>query len=219
MASERRAAVGPRTGAVLACGLIVLAGCSAEDGAARPEPGASVSGESTPSESAAGEPSATGPVEEPPSSTGPDPSVTTVAPNVESTADRSEAPPADVIRVVRVDVAPPDEDGAERIVIDTAGGTPGYRLRYVDAVRIDGEPVLVDGSAFLELVLESADPQGEQGLAESVAVDLRPDQPVVKHIQMAYYLGDQLTYAIGLDRVVPYVVTTTAEQIVITFSS
>jgi len=121
-----------------------------------------------------------------------------------------------VIRVVAVEVD--DADGAERIVIDTEGGTPGYRLRYVDAVRIDGEPVLVDGNVFLELVLESADPEGDQGLAEAVAVDLMPDQPLIKHVQMAYYLGDELTFAIGLDRVVPFAVTTTAEQIVITFS-
>lgn len=111
-----------------------------------------------------------------------------------------------------------DADGAERIVIDTEGGTPGYRLRYVDAVRIDGEPVLVEGNAFLELVLESADPEGDQGLADEVAVDLLPDQQLIKHVQIAYYLGDELTYAIGVVDVVPFSVTTTVDQIVITFT-
>lgn len=143
---------------------------------------------------------------------------TTIPPTVQSTADRSEAPPAELVQVVRIDVSDADADGAERIVIDTVGGTPGYRLRYVDAVRIDGEPVLLDGTAFLELVLQSADPDGDQGLTDDVAVDLIPDQPLIKQVQWVYYLGDELTYAISLGEVVPFAVTTTPNQIVITFS-
>ena len=193
---------------MIVCGLLVLCGCSDDPDSAGSTGSSDIT--SAPSPTSADDSSG-------PPGAEPTESATTVAPTVESTADRSEAPPAEVVQVVRVDV-PAAADGPERIVIDTAGGTPGYRLRYVDAVRIDGEPVLVDGNAFLELVLESADPAGDQGLSDAVAVDLMPDQPLIKHVQMAYYLGDELTYAIGLDRVVPFAVTTTDDQIVITFT-
>lgn len=196
--------------AAFACGL-VLTGCAGD-----PDP--SDPGGDTSPPVTSGEPSTDDGSIEPPV-TESEPPATTVAPSAESTADRSEAPPEEVIRVVSVEVDEPDAAGAERIVIDTAGGTPGYRLRYVDAVRIDGEPVLVDGTAFLELVLESADPQGTEGLAEEVAVDLLPDQAIIKHVQFAYYLGDELTFAIGMGRVAPFTVTTTPTQIVITFSA
>jgi len=195
---------------VIACGLVVLCGCSDDPDSATgnsDSTSAPSAEESATSADGSGEPPGSEPTE----------SATTVAPTVESTADRSVAPPAEVVQVVGVEV-PAAADGPERIVIDTAGGTPGYRLRYVDAVRIDGEPVLVDGNAFLELVLKSADPAGDQGTSDEVAVDLMPDQPLIKHVQMAYYLGDELTYAIGLDRVVPFAVTTTDNQIVITFT-
>lgn len=219
-----RAAVGSgvtgRAGAALACALILLTACSDDpEGTATPSttgsPTHTAASDPSPSAGASREPSVTFPAESP-SSTGLAPPATTVAPTVASTADRSDAPPTEVIRVVAVEVD--DADGAERIVIDTEGGTPGYRLRYVDAVRIDGEPVLVEGNAFLELVLESADPEGDQGLADEVAVDLLPDQQLIKHVQIAYYLGDELTYAIGVVDVVPFSVTTTVDQIVITFT-
>jgi len=67
-------------------------------------------------------------------------------------------------------------------------------------------------------VLQSADPDGDQGLTDDVAVDLIPDQPLIKQVQWVYYLGDELTYAISLGEVVPFAVTTTRNQIVITFS-
>lgn len=102
-------------------------------------------------------------------------------------------------------------------MIHTAGGVPGWSLRYVDAVRVDGEPVLVDGGAALELVLEAADPGGEQGLADDVAVDLTPDQPLVRELRFAQYLGDQVVFAVGLARQVPFSVATGSTSLVVTF--
>ena len=144
------------------------------------------------------------------------PPTASVAPSEVSTEDRSEAPPDEVVRVVGVEVR---MDGdTEQIVIATTGGTPGWSLRYVDAVRIDGEPIIVQGRAALELVLESADPNGDQGLSDDVAVELLPDQPLLRELRYAYYLGDQVTYAVGLSERAPFSVSVGADEIVITFS-
>ncbi len=137
------------------------------------------------------------------------------APSATSTADRTETPPASVVRVVGVAVE--DSAEGERIVISTEGGTPGYRLRYVDLVRINDEPLIVEGTAFLELVLESADPSGDQGALEEVAVELLPELPILREVRYAYYLGDEVTYAIGVAEQVPFSVHTSADEIVITF--
>lgn len=137
------------------------------------------------------------------------------APSERSTADRSVAPPAVVVTLTAVEVRA--EAGGEQVVIQTSGGVPGWSLRYVDAVRVDGEPVLVEGEAALELVLEAANPDGEQGLADDVAVDLTPDQPLVREVRFAQYLGNQVVFAVGLSQQVAFSVSTTATALVITF--
>lgn len=138
-----------------------------------------------------------------------------VAPSEASTADRSVAPPPTVVRVTAVEVRA--DEGSEQIVVHTAGGVPGWAVRYVDVVRVDGEPVLVDGTAALELVLDAADPAGEQGLADEVAVDLAPEQPLIRELRFAQYLGDQVVFAAGLARQVPFSVSTTPTSLVVTF--
>lgn len=196
--------------AALAC-LLAASGCSddaAPGGDALP-PSSGTTSLTTPGPAASVSPG-TGA-----STSDPSAAATTVEPAVESTADRSVAPPADLVRVVAVRVE--ETDGREQVVVETEGGTPGYRVRYVDAVRIDGEPVLIDGSVFLELVLQQAEPAGEQGLDDAVAVDLHPGLGLVEQVQLAYYLGAELTYAIGLSSTAPFTVETTDEQITITF--
>lgn len=138
-----------------------------------------------------------------------------VAPSELSTESRSVPPPAAVIQVTRVDVRV--SDGVEQLVVGFEGGIPGWSARYVDFVRIDGDPVLVDGTVALELVLESADPTGDQGLAEAVAVDLFPELDLIREVRYVYYLGDQITYAIGMVDRAEFKVDTEGDSLVFSF--
>lgn len=206
-----------------AVGLVVaVTGCgSVSDG---PASGIAV-GETAPARSAAGpadesaEPSPTPSIASPqptPAAVPPAPTVVaSVAPSEQSTASRSVAPPAQVIQVTGVEVR--TEDGVEQLVVSFSGGVPGWSARYVDYVRIDADPVVVDGVVALELVLESADPTGDQGLADEVAVSLLPQLDLVREVRYVYYLGDQITYAIGLAEQAEFSVETTADALVFSF--
>lgn len=141
--------------------------------------------------------------------------VASVAPSEQSTASRSVAPPAQVIQVTGVEVR--TEDGVEQLVVSFSGGVPGWSARYVDYVRIDADPVVVEGEIALELVLESADPTGDQGLADEVAVSLLPQLDLVREVRYVYYLGDQITYAIGLAEQAEFSVETTGDALVFSF--
>lgn len=136
-------------------------------------------------------------------------------PTATSTDARTVPPPAQTVRLVSASVSV--VNGHDTITLTTAGGIPGWTLQYVDVVRINDEPFLTGGSASMELVLDAADPSGDQGAADDVAVHLTPDGDIVKSLDYVYYLGDQVTYAIGVDRVVPFTVSTTANTLVITF--
>lgn len=137
------------------------------------------------------------------------------APTEQSTASRSVAPPAQVIRVTGVEVR--DEGGAEQLVVSFEGGVPGWSAQYVDFVRIDSDPVVVDGAVALELILTSADPTGEQGLADEVAVSLYPELDLIREVRYVYYLGDEITYAVGMAEQAEFSVETTADSLVFSF--
>lgn len=138
-----------------------------------------------------------------------------VAPSAQSTADRSVAPPLAVVRITAVSVGADDPD--EQIVFTTEGGVPGWSARYVDAVRIDDEPVLTDGPVAMEIVLQAADPTGDQGFAEAVAGDILPGQDLVQEVLLAQYLADTVVFAVGLSRRVPFSVVSTATSITVIF--
>lgn len=137
------------------------------------------------------------------------------APSEQSTASRSVAPPAEVIQVTGVEVR--DEGGAEQLVVSFEGGVPGWSAQYVDFVRIDSDPVVVDGEVALELILTSADPTGEQGLADEVAVNLYPELDLIREVRYVYYLGDEITYAVGMAEQAEFSVETTADSLVFSF--
>jgi hypothetical protein len=114
-----------------------------------------------------------------------------------STEPRTTPAPESPAQLTRVSA---ERDGnTERVVFETTDGIqPGMRVRYVDAVRIEGEPLLVEGDAALEVVLEQANPNASEGLSPDVAVDLLPEQPLLREVRFARYLADSVTFAIGL---------------------
>ena len=138
-----------------------------------------------------------------------------VPPTVVSTAVRTSQAPEELVRLVGVETARTSD--AETVRFRTAGGTPGYTVRYVDAVRVEGEPVLVEGDDFLEVVLESADPQGEQGLSPEVAVSELVDQELVQEVRFARYVDGQVTFAIGLSGEAAFSIVADADGLTIVF--
>ena len=147
------------------------------------------------------------------------PGSATVRPDAVSVEPRSLPEPKTVVRLTRV-TTEADDDG-ERIVFEAEGDTlPGLQVRYVDIVRVEGEPVLVDGSAFLEVMLTQADPNAEQGLSPDVAVELVPDQPLVHEVRYARYLDGVVTFAVGLAEEANFRVVTADEpsRIIVEFA-
>jgi hypothetical protein len=133
-----------------------------------------------------------------------------------ATDDRLIPPPDHTITLKKVTT---ERDGSiERVVIDVSGAvTPGVETRYVDVVRIEDEPVMTEGSAALELVLEAADPTGTLGMSQDVTVDVTPNYPIIKHVLWARYLAGTVVFAIGVSDQVPYRVLTDESKVVIEF--
>jgi hypothetical protein len=133
-----------------------------------------------------------------------------------ATGDRVIPPPDHQVKLERIRT---ERSGSvERVVIDITGSVlPGVETRYVDMVMIEGDPVPTDGSAALELVLEAADPTGEQGLSQDVISELYPRYPIVRDVLYARYLAGTVVFAIGVSDRVPYRVLTDESKVVIEF--
>ncbi len=138
-----------------------------------------------------------------------------VAPDATSTAARTSQAPAEVVRLLGVQVSAGED--AETVRFRTAGGSPGFDVAYVDAVRVEGEPVLVEGAAVLEVVLVAADPDGEEGLSPEVAVSQTVDQELVREVRFARYVDGVVTFAIGLSEEAAYTVTVDDDGLLLTF--
>lgn len=202
---------------------LVVSGCGAETDTSTPVGVSTKSTTSSPApspEPVESAPSAAPTLSEPAPAASPRPTGfptagPSAAPSEQSTASRSVAPPAQVIRVTGVDVR--DEGGVEQLVVTFEGGVPGWSAQYVDYVRIDADPVVVDGAVALELILTSADPTGEQGLADAVAVNLYPELELIREVRYVYYLGDQITYAVGMSETAEFSVETVGDSLVFSF--
>ncbi|MCI0687982.1 MAG: hypothetical protein L0Y54_12195 [Sporichthyaceae bacterium] len=194
-----------RLSRVLACAVTVavLAACSSDDEPNGPTAGPTGAGSQSP----------------PISTAIPSNGVTgnpTTEPTAFATEDRLIPPPDRQIKLEKVTT---ERDGSiERVIIEIEGNvTPGVETRYVDMVRIEDEPVLTDGNAALELVLESADPTGEQGLSPDVTTELLPGYPIVREVLYARYLAGTVLFAIGVSEQVPYRVLAEQTRVVIEF--
>lgn len=191
--------------APLVVALFVVTACTGDDDQAGERPSAS---ETT--AASAGATSTTGV-----------PDVTSAADPAElSTEPRTTPAPESLAQLTRVTA---ERDGdTERVVFETTGGIlPGMSAQYVDTVLIEGEPLLIEGDAALEVVLQPANPNANQGLAPDVAVDLLPEQPLLREVRFARYLADSVTFAIGLADQAEFRVVSEPEdgRLVIEFSS
>ncbi len=146
--------------AAVLSGAVVLTGCSGDDGAdtassstatSAPE---ETSAEATDSEGDGGDTDADGGTDAPPfpGNTEPD------------TAD----PSGDTLATV-TDIRIGRHDGFDRVVFEVdGGGVPGWDVRYVDqpSSQGSGDPVDVEGAAFLQVTLTGIGLPGDTGVDE-----------------------------------------------------
>jgi hypothetical protein len=87
-------------------------------------------------------------------------------------------------------------DGYDRVVFDFNGGIPSWDLTRQESPKFthdaSGQPVTLDGSAGLKLVLRGADAAG------GVASDLTPRFTSIREVAQLGNFEHQLTYGIGL---------------------
>jgi hypothetical protein len=110
--------------------------------------------------------------------------------------DRSGGSTGITSQLTAVRVAGHEADGYDRIVFEFSGGIPSYdltRQTSADFVRDpSGQPISLDGSTGLKLVLRDAD------LASGVAGDIKPQLASVKEIAQVGNFERVLTYGVGL---------------------
>ena len=114
-------------------------------------------------------------------------------------------------------VAVGHHEGFDRVVFQFRGeGLPGYRIEYVEPPLQEdgsGDPVDVAGNAFLQVRMEPASGfdlnTGEGGLVYKGPKRL-PGTGVVKEVVRTGDFEAVLTWAVGIDAKVPFLVTTTA---------
>jgi len=99
-------------------------------------------------------------------------------------------------QLTAVRVASHEPDGYDRIVFEFSSGIPSYDLTRQESAAFvrdpSGQPVSLDGSAGLKLVLRDAD------LASGVAADLKPSLALVKEVAQVGNFERVVTYGVGL---------------------
>lgn len=185
-----------RTSLVVACALLAVSGC----------------GSSRTSES---EPPAAG------TTTAPALPATTTAEQVDPLAGAATSPvvaPATAKATALLDrVAVGRHEGYDRVVFQFRGdGLPGYRVEYVEPpLKEDGsgDPVAVAGSAFVVVRMDPAsgfDLSSGEGELVYKGPKRLPGASVVKEVVRTGDFEAVLTWAIGLDAKVPFLVSTAA---------
>jgi len=114
-------------------------------------------------------------------------------------------------------VAVGHHEGFDRVVFQFRGeGVPGYRVEYVEPpLKEDGsgDPVEISGSAFVVVRMEPAsgfDLNTGEGELVYKGPKRLPGTGVVKEVVRTGDFEAVLTWAVGLDAQVPFLVTTTA---------
>jgi len=126
------------------------------------------------------------------------------------------------------DVRLAGHDGFDRLVFQFRGPLSGYRVGYVQGpVREDGsgEPVDIEGEAFLEVVMAPASGVDLSGGAEPVEVYTGPDRvrsgdtELVTEVVRTGDFEATLSWGVGLRRQVPFgvAVLTGPDRLVIDF--
>jgi hypothetical protein len=99
----------------------------------------------------------------------------------------------------------------DRIVFEFEGETPGYRVEYVDQVTQDGsgDPVPLQGRAFLSVILTPATMHDQQGKVTYRGQEtLTPGLPTLGQARLAGDFEGQVSWGLGLADTVGFKVTT-----------
>jgi hypothetical protein len=96
---------------------------------------------------------------------------------------------------VRVD----ERDGYDRVVFTFDGSMPGYRVRYLPRVEgPGGQPLMLPGTAFLEVAFEPARARGPDGRTTFPAGAITPSSPVLRQVRFAGDFEGQVRFGLGL---------------------
>jgi hypothetical protein len=186
--------------ALLTAALLALAACGDDD--EEEEPTATPAATAEPTTPAGETPAATEPEPtEGPFEGGQDP--------VEGTLGDAATPPP-VGTVVRVEAG--RHEAFDRIVFEFADIGAGYRVEYVDGPVGcgTGEPVPLDGEAFLQITLNPAQAHDEAGQTTIDALELSPGYPsIVAAVQTCDFEG-YVTWVVGLPEQLDFRVTEVA---------
>jgi hypothetical protein len=111
-------------------------------------------------------------------------------------SDRSGGSTAVSSQIIGIRVASHQSDGYDRIVLDLSNGIPSYDLtRQASATFVrdaSGQPVTLDGSAGLKLVLRNSD------VAAGVPTDQKPNLQSLREIAQVGNFERTVSYGIGL---------------------
>lgn len=198
-----------RAGALVLAIALAAAGCDAGDGGDGDPPDGGAGDTVAPTTSPATEPDGDG------TTTSAAPTTTTTAEPVarpSSEPRRSDAYPdgdGALLTDVRVEALP----GLDRVVFELDGDAPGWSARFADppvTERPSGEPVEVEGGAFLDVSMSRASTVDLSGEEPEVAFEAErvdaPGAPTVTELVKIEDFEGVLAWVIGLDRQRPFAV-------------
>ena len=141
------------------------------------------------------------------------------------TAPQSTDPQGAPVYLDEVDVAVEEPSCVEQVVFDYSGtDAPGWQIEYGQPpfAGPSGEPVEVDGDAFLRLSLHGlsgVDLSGEEPRQTYTGPqEIRPDDAtLLEEVQFISDFEAVMEWVIGLDRQRPYTVQVVDSSLVVTF--
>lgn len=84
------------------------------------------------------------------------------------------------------------------------GGVPAYEIGYVDLLLVHEEPFLLDGGAVMTVTFTGSSPGPDSVTAEDVPTNENYDGTAVRQIVLAQYLGETVTFGVGVSTQLPY---------------
>src|SRR5690606_31274954 len=111
-----------------------------------------------------------------------------------------------VPRLIGIRSAPHSEDGYDRITFDFESVLPGYEVRYVDHPVEDGsgEPVIIDGRRYLQIVFRPAQAHDDSGSGSVTPRSATLNYPMLKAYAISGDFEGVVTVVLGLDDVVGF---------------
>jgi hypothetical protein len=102
-------------------------------------------------------------------------------------------------------------DTYDRVVFDFRDNLPGYRVEYVEQITQDGtgEPVEIDGSAFLNVRFNTAQAHDDSGNSTYTGPrEITPGLESISEMEMAGDFEGYVTWGLGLPEELDFRVST-----------